>query len=86
MTVIAITIKGDKISPSGKRIEVGRGETFFLEITSDRAGELHIHSKPEQYVEFETGTNDYEVTIDAPGIVDVEDHESGTVIVQLEVS
>ena len=85
-TVVAISIEGDRITPGGDRIEVARGEVVTLEITSDRAGELHVHSKPEQYVEFEAGTSAHELVISAPGVVDVEEHESGHVVVQLEVS
>lgn len=85
-TGVAITIAGDEITPAGDRVEVQRDEVVTLEITSDRAGELHVHSKPEQYVEFEAGTSTHELTVSAPGVVDVEDHETGTVIVQLEVS
>jgi hypothetical protein len=85
-TVVTITIAGDKITPGGDRVEIERGETVTLEITTDRAGELHVHSKPEQYVEFEAGTSTHELTIGAPGIVDVEEHETGHVVVQLEVT
>ena len=56
-----------------------------LEITSDRAGELHVHSKPEQFVEFEAGTSDAQAGHQRPGVVDIEEHESGHVVVQLEV-
>lgn len=84
-TVVVINIKGDVIEPGGDRIEVERGEVVTLKITSDRAGELHVHGKPEQYVEFEAGSTTHKLSIDAPGIVDVEDHETGHVIVQLAV-
>jgi hypothetical protein len=84
-TVVTITIDGDEITPAGDRLEVDRDEVVTLEITSDRAGELHVHSKPEQYVEFDAGTSTHELSISAPGVVDVEDHETGHVIVQLEV-
>ena len=47
--------------------------------------ELHVH-QAEQYVEFEAGTGTYELVISAPGVVDVEEHETGQVVVQLEVS
>jgi hypothetical protein len=82
---VAITIEGDQITPRGERLEVDRDEVVTLEIASDRAGELHVHSKPEQYVEFEAGSSTHELVISAPGVVDVEDHETGYVIVQLEV-
>jgi hypothetical protein len=84
-TVVVISIEGDRISPAGDRLEVDRGEVVTLDMTSDRAGELHVHSKPEQYVEFEAGSSTHELVIDVPGVVDVEDHETGHVIVQLEV-
>jgi hypothetical protein len=84
-TVVTITIDGEKITPAGDRLEVDRDEVVTLEITSDRAGELHVHSKPEQYVEFEAGTSTHELVISAPGVVDVEEHESGQIVVQLEV-
>ena len=84
-TVVAISIKGDRITPGGDRIKVDRDEVVTLEITSDRAGELHVHSKPEQYVEFEAGASTHDLVIGVPGIVDVEDHETAYVIVQLEV-
>jgi hypothetical protein len=45
-----------------------------------------VHSSPEQEIEFDKGTSTKELTIDQPGIVDVEDHALEQVIVQLEVS
>jgi hypothetical protein len=84
-TVVVITIEGDRITPAGDRLQVERDEVVTLEIASDRAGELHVHGKPEQYVEFEAGSSTHELVIGAPGVVDVEDHETGHVIVQLEV-
>lgn len=84
-TIVVISIEGDRITPGGDRIEVERDEVVTLELTSDRAGELHVHSKPEQFVEFDAGTSTHKLAISAPGIVDVEDHETGFVIVQLAV-
>jgi hypothetical protein len=82
---VVITIEGDAITPNGERLEVERGEVVTLEITSDRAGELHVHAKPEQYIEFEAGSSTHELVVDAPGVVDVEEHDSGHVVAQLEV-
>jgi hypothetical protein len=84
-TVVVISVDGDTITPAGDRLEVDRDEVVTLEITSDRAGELHVHSKPEQYVEFEAGSSTHELVISAPGVVDIEEHESGQIVVQLEV-
>jgi uncharacterized protein YcfL len=85
-TVVEITIDGDSVEPNGARVEAHVGEPITLQITSDREGELHVHSTPEQEIPFDNGTTEAELTIDRPGVVEVEDHHSGLVIVQLEVS
>lgn len=85
-TVVEITINGDDVEPSGARVEARLGEPIVLQITSDREGELHVHSTPEQEVTFGVGTTEAELTIEQPGVIEVEDHHSGLVIVQLEVS
>ncbi|HET6627766.1 MAG TPA: hypothetical protein VFG63_15350 [Nocardioidaceae bacterium] len=82
---IAITIDGDEITPNGERIEVKTGETITLDVTSDRAGALHVHSTPEQELEFDKGETTLELSIDTPGVVDVEEHEADVVVLQLEV-
>ncbi len=85
-TVVEITINGDNVEPSGARVEAELGEPIILQITSDREGELHVHSTPEQTIGYGQGTTEAELTIDQPGVIEVEDHHSGLVIVQLEVS
>ena len=82
---IEIEIEGDRITPNGERIKVGTGETVTLDIRSDRAGELHVHSSPEQEIEFVAGTSKVDVTLDQPGSVDIEEHESGALIVRVLV-
>jgi hypothetical protein len=61
-------------------------EPITLRITADTAGELHVHSTPEQEVAFPKGASTRTLTITKPGIVDVEDHATEQVIVQLQVS
>lgn len=82
---IEIEIEGDRIEPRGKRIKVEAGEPVTLEVESDRAAELHVHSSPEQVLDVKKGESTMSLTIDRPGIVDVEEHESGIVVFQLEV-
>ena len=62
------------------------GEPLLLRFTTDRAGELHVHSKPEHVVDFPTGKSSQELVIETPGIVEIEDHATGVVLAQLEVS
>ncbi|PVG81575.1 hypothetical protein DDE18_16325 [Nocardioides gansuensis] len=82
---IEITVAGDTVSPSGERVEVPLGEEVVLEVTADAPGELHVHSTPEQELAYEAGTTSFPLTFDQPGVVEVESHDLGLTIVQLEV-
>ena len=85
-TTVTITIRNETVTPNGKRVEVDKGEPVTLQIDADTPGELHVHSTPEQEIAFDEGRSTKRLTIDQPGIVDVEDHALEQVIVQLEVS
>jgi hypothetical protein len=54
-------------------------------VTSDEAGELHVHSDPEQTLSYDEGTTTLELTVDQPGVVEVERHEPEALVLQLEV-
>lgn len=82
---IEVTISGDDVTPSGKQVDVSRGEDVVFRITSDAPGELHFHSTPEQSIEFAAGTSTHTVRFERPGVVEVESHELAKVVVQLEV-
>jgi hypothetical protein len=85
-TSIDITIKNGKVTPNGDRVKAKVGQPITLHIDADTAGEIHVHSTPEQHIDFDKGTSTKKLTITSPGIVDVEDHALDQVIVQLEVS
>ena len=61
------------------------GKPINLHIVADKPGELHVHSSPEQEIEYAAGTTDKTLTIDQPGVVEVESHDLDKLIVQLEV-
>jgi hypothetical protein len=83
---IAVTIKGDEVTPNGDRIEVDAGQDVELDVTADAPGEIHVHSTPEQELEYEEGKSTLTITnLDQPGTVDVEVHDLEKVVVQLEV-
>jgi hypothetical protein len=82
---IEIEIEGDRIEPNGRRVEATAGEPITLDIQSDRAAELHVHSSPDQVLPVKQGKSTIELTIETPGVVDVEEHDSGIVVLQLEV-
>jgi hypothetical protein len=84
---IQVTFKGDTVTPSGERVKVHTGQPVELDVTADKAGEIHVHSNPEQELAYDAGTSTVEIApIDQPGVVDVESHTLDAVIVQLEVS
>ena len=84
--VIPVTIQGDKVTPNGERIDVDAGQDVELDITADAPGEIHVHSTPEQELEYDEGESTLTITgLKQPGTVDVEVHELEKIIVQLEV-
>lgn len=84
---VAITVTREEgtFTPNGERVELEVDQTLVLTITADEAGELHVHSTPEQEIEYDEGTSEHEITIDRPGVVEVESHEPASVVLQLEV-
>lgn len=82
---IDIAVSGDSVVPNGERVDAKVGEEIVLHVTADAPGEIHVHSTPEQELSYEAGTTDLPLTIDQPGLVDVESHTLDLVIVQLEV-
>jgi hypothetical protein len=84
-TTIEVTVSNGSITPSGERVEAPAGEEIRFEITSDAPGELHVHTFPDQTLDYGAGRTTHTLTIDEPGVVEVEDHETGLVVVQLEV-
>ncbi len=84
--LVDVTVDGDEIAPNGARIEAEVGEPIIVTVDADRAGELHVHSTPEQVIAFDQGSTQHELVIDQPGVVEVEEHDSGFVVLQLQVS
>jgi hypothetical protein len=82
---VTVTREGDSFTPNGERVELGVDQPLVLTIEADEAGELHVHSTPEQEIAYDKGTTEHEITIDRPGVVEVESHEPDTVVLQLEV-
>jgi len=84
--VVQVTFDGDSVTPNGDRIEVAVGQDVVLDVTADAAGEIHVHSDPEQEFEYPAGDSEQTIEgIDKPGTIDVESHTLDKVIVQLEV-
>ena len=73
---IEVTIKDGTVTPAGERIDVDVNQPVDIVVTSDTAGEMHVHSSPETTKEFVEGVNDpVELQFDRPGVVEIELHE-----------
>jgi len=84
--VIEVTIEGESVTPNGERVEVAVGQQVDLEVTADVPGEIHVHSSPEQALEYDAGSSTVTIEpIDTPGTVDVELHDPAKIVLQLEV-
>jgi major membrane immunogen (membrane-anchored lipoprotein) len=83
---VEITFSDGEVTPSGERVEVEAGKPIELVVKADEAGKLHVHSSPEKELEYGAGTTTLKLTLNQPGVIDVESHDPKVVIVQLEVS
>lgn len=81
---ISITFTGDEVDPAGERVEVEVGSEVVLDITADAPGSLHVHTSPEQEIHYGQGTTSAAVVVDQPGVIEVESHDLGLVVLQLE--
>jgi hypothetical protein len=85
VSTIHITFSGSSVTPQGKRVEVSAGKPVTLVVKADKPGEIHVHSSPEQQLTYGAGTTRLKLTIDQPGIIEVESHTLEKTILQLEV-
>ena len=84
--VIEVTFSGGKVTPIAEQVNVTVGQTVVLDITADVAGEIHVHSSPEQEVQY--GVGHTQVPLNAfklPGTIDVESHALDKTILILQV-
>jgi hypothetical protein len=81
---IDITIKGEDTDPSGQAIDVAVGQRIELVVTADKAGEIHVHSSPEQEFQYDAGSSTLDMKpIQAPGRITVESHTLDKVLFTL---
>ena len=83
-TSVEITIKAGEASPL-ERVQVEPGEEVELVVKADEPGSLHMHTSPEDELDYTAGTTTLTLIIDEPGVVDVEAHELEALVLQLEV-
>jgi type IV secretory pathway VirB10-like protein len=82
---LEVEVEGDEVKPVAEQIDLAVGQRLTITVQSNRAGELHVHSDPEHTFEFGAGTETFRLTVDTPGSVDIEEHESDALVARLLV-
>lgn len=85
-TVINIAVTATSVTPTGGTASVGIGKPVTFRINATVAGQIHVHSTPEQHIVFPVGTSTVTLRFDVPGTIEVEDHALDRQIVQIQVN
>lgn len=84
--VIPVTIAAGAVTPTNAQADAVVGQPIVLEVSSDAADSIHVHSIPEHVfaVQPQPGQR-FEFTVEVPGSVDVELHDLNRTIVTIAV-
>ena len=83
---IQVRVAGNQVQTAEKRVKVKLDTRVRLEVTADRADEVHLHGY-DRKVDVEPGEQaTLEFTADTPGVFEVELEESGLKLLELQVS
>ena len=82
---VQIRVTGDQVETAERRVKVPLGSEVRLEVTADRADEVHLHGY-DRKVDIEPGTPVVlEFQADTPGVFEVELEEAALKLVELQV-
>lgn len=84
---IDITISKGQVQPNGRKIDLQRGQTVILNVTSDQDDEIHAHTAGAGYeLEVTAGTSAHgQFTLPNPGSFEIESHHLEKIIAILNV-
>ncbi|MEO5878410.1 MAG: cupredoxin domain-containing protein [Streptosporangiaceae bacterium] len=83
---IKVTVTGGKVAPRPSIHKVRKGQTVRITVTSDKADQLHVHGYDKEKELPAGATATVEFKADQTGRFEVETHEQGLQLFQLEVS
>jgi hypothetical protein len=84
--VVKITFAGGRVTPVAENLDVNVGDQVVLDITADTAGEIHVHSTPEQHIDYPAGHSQEPLdALNLPGQIEIESHTLEKTIVTLAV-
>lgn len=84
--VVEMTFEDGTASPLGERVMAEVGQQVVFLVTADEPGELHAHTTEELTLEYPAGESELTMVVEQPGVVEVESHDLGAILVQLQVS
>jgi FtsP/CotA-like multicopper oxidase with cupredoxin domain len=82
---LSYTIVKHRATPPTGRVEVAKGETVRITVTSDEADELHVHGYDKELPLKAGEPGSLTLTADRTGLFEVETHKSHLVLFQLVV-
>lgn len=83
--VVEVEIADGQVSTDDDRVEVRRGDTVRMVVTSDVDDEVHVHGVEQTAALVAGETETVEFTVDEAGLFDVETHEGDLLLFQLLV-
>jgi multidrug efflux pump subunit AcrA (membrane-fusion protein) len=84
-TEIVVAVKNGKVVPPTHRVKVAKGTQVRLVVTSDKADQVHVHGYDIEKDLPAGKPTTLEFSADQTGLFEIETHESGLQLVQLEV-
>jgi hypothetical protein len=83
---IDVSIAGGNVTPTNAQLQGKVGEPIILNVNSDVADELHVHSVPDHTFPVEAKPNQrFQFTVEVPGNVEIELHELNRVVASVQV-
>jgi plastocyanin len=83
--VVEVEIADGQVSTDDDRVEVRRGDTVRIVVTSDVDDEVHVHGVEQTATLVAGETATVEFTVDEAGLFEVETHEGDLLLFQLLV-
>lgn len=82
---VDVRITGGEVTPAPDRVEVQQGQRVRIRVTSDQADTVHVHGYDREADVAPGEPAELEFTADQPGVFEVETHEGGLLLTQLQV-
>ena len=83
---IEVEVAGGRVVAGGGRVKVPTDEEVRLVVRSDAADEVHVHGYDREFAVPAGGEGSVTFVADLEGVWEVELHDAGLILVELEVS